>query len=670
MESAIRKSASILGCLNSRAYNRALLKDANAALDRIVMPMTFPWQHHGDHVVRAIPRDIDDMVGVTGSTSDELEYTSFGRSARMSSVSDRFPDGMVAAARRSSDPGVIEHTFFLPPSLMQELDSPSTGPLDSTDEVDEPGELSYRAYVEGQSRKRHREEQEAKSRKTTLISLQVGSTSSRSSIFDYFRDSRKALLLPCVLPKEVQDGRMLSQTVANAVAKQLGSYNRYSGAESSSNRKRQAVGRARLIWSEKDAKRPSQRPNYSSILTGERLENGMHKRPRGVRVSVRFNGRILSTSEDVARRHEPILADALVNFDAPEVQLMYNQRIVSDAFEAVASSDRLEDADHSQCTLDPAKLFSKALGDRKNADVSDGTTGPSEQAFSIETQHATLRVVSPRYECLPVEDGAMQVLCAAPGAFVANRKSTSDTDRSPISLVVNDICDHMHLCGVCWADIDQPQLGSTILTCAQCNIKVHGECMRGTTTNEPWECPLCNTNSLDPPTTPETVRSRDCVVCGTGGGAIMSHTKGWVHDVCRVWTDLDFEASTVSTNRCDLCSHQTGLMTSCAAANCKVLFHPMCAVLSSKATVMHMTKSDQSVEPDDDAFLCTQFSLSVIQASSRAETAYSNGSTELPVAFCGYHNPRRRSDCFSLPPDSRDIPHALRIPPRRNEANT
>ena len=143
-----------------------------------------------------------------------------------------------------------------------------------------------------------------------------------------------------------------------------------------------------------------------------------------------------------------------------------------------------------------------------------------------------------------------------------------------------------------------------------------------------------------------------CSYCKQKGGSLSRDASGdWVHDVCRIWEASEIDPAPY----CCICDSNERPVVQCVAKGCTVMFHPMCALVSSNAsdlkrlsskkaankkTTKQKKKSNHERVVEHDTFLCTQFKLSKIEVGSSAVTDLKT----VPAAFCGYHNPDRRAD--------------------------
>lgn len=151
-----------------------------------------------------------------------------------------------------------------------------------------------------------------------------------------------------------------------------------------------------------------------------------------------------------------------------------------------------------------------------------------------------------------------------------------------------------------------------------------------------------------------------CVHCPTTGSSLVCHEEGgMVHNVCRDWGQKNNH-----TRPCALCGTYSKVLVRCAAKNCHVEFHPLCALIASNAAdlLQRQTKEETSSDvASRDEFLCTQFRLVRLEVGSRA----SDRLETVCAAFCGLHNPDRQDDFYSLPAGGDGLATGMRIPPLR-----
>ncbi|GAX29058.1 hypothetical protein FisN_7Hh350 [Fistulifera solaris] len=273
--------------------------------------MHFPWNHKAqrrEQVLRGLPCDIDELLAhqtPDDSDTDDNEEYEFGKTGKM--ICNRSPQ----------DKGLIELSHK--PSSRKQRSRIKTSLRNSVTRVDD--DVAFRMYQEVQSRKLHRQTSGAKA-SCSLVSIQCNGVSSEASIFTDVPDGKTPVLLPAIQPRDVVNGKRMSVTKAKELSKQLGSYDcRYglpdisNEREQSGRRRRVFAGRTRTIWTRREdapgkPTSPSAQPTYTSIITGETLPAGSHKRPLPVKVGLKVNGKIVTVD-----KNEKFSADSLDKID-------------------------------------------------------------------------------------------------------------------------------------------------------------------------------------------------------------------------------------------------------------------------------------------------------------------------------------------------------------------
>lgn len=709
-------AASILAILDERGYHRSLLQDANNINHRIVTPMILPWMHAGLPVARNIPCDIDEMpeiLAVDDGTHTPFENGPFGfgnfAMGQMQSgeqnLLDRNSVTMRTAARRSLDPGVVElSTITLGPDefICGSHDDSPTDLWCSKD--DSLGELSLRCFELAQQRLKRRIKEAKSLTRKQLISVKVSSTSSKVSIFPV----TPLKLVDAKLPAEVQDARFLSIARAKKISEKLGTYDCRHGLAptnaSGKNANRVSVGRTRRMWTAKSPADKPQRVFFTSLLTGEKLDSGTQKRPRDIRLAIKVNEEYLESG-------------ATVN------SLTTSQEWPENGVNTVSTE---------QCTVDTNKLVSA---------LAKGQFGKSESPLSIGQVNTLIKPAT--FDCIPDNTGLISVTCTLPGSIAI----------SSVHGLLNEAANQESaLCTICWSKGCR-ELGA-LQKCSECYVLVHPQCcldsgivcdsQRGIegATASTWLCSVChNSRGQTAGTVPQlTAKSRrrisrppnwlkdslvespvsksntsfqsplehsghKCFLCPFSGGAMsMVEVKGvclWVHEVCRIWTDLEStKEEPVSTEahreeECALCgigdtktiSHVDRIpsirksLVKCAAARCRVFFHPMCALLVSKLTWQSsrprkspqagLQSSPRSPQILKDLDLASRFTLTVVDCEAVQKGPGKDRLLQIPVCFCCFHNPMREPSLYGIYPGGEHIDErVLRVPPHRDAATT
>ena len=168
----------------------------------------------------------------------------------------------------------------------------------------------------------------------------TGSTSTSNSVNTDSPNKTALVLVTARLPLEVQGGRFLIFPFAEENAKRLGSYDiRYGmppnieiNQKHGNRAKRVYTGRTRLMWTKAhfgdnlsgECSSSKQRVAYSSILTSDRVDISLFRRPREVTLTVRVNGARL-----VQKRTDSTASSAM------------KDRSLDDTEETVAEASRL-----------------------------------------------------------------------------------------------------------------------------------------------------------------------------------------------------------------------------------------------------------------------------------------------------------------------------------------
>ena len=701
LDISIDACATILSELDSRSYHRCLIQDASKITQKVLQPMSLPWTHKVKPVARNIPCDIDEMIDIL--TADDGLHTpyengNFGfgqfetgrRIASQSIVSlANSSESFRSATRRSSDSGIIEYSTTMLPSTSYppgDFSVAESSPLIKDDLV--KGDTLLRCFEATQALKKRKIEQARGCTKQFKISVKVNSSSSRSSIFtksslecqqheDNNIDELSPDLLEAVLPIEVENGRKLSKTKAKLATEELGSYNGPvptsvgSGKNANS---RTAVGRTRLIWtSNKGPLDQPQRAVITSLITGHKIENGGHKRPRNILLRIKVDDKI-------CRREEDCIKDTLLN-----------------------AGMKL------QATLDCDELV-RTLFDVK----SDSIKFPNNKDF-----------VPPVIECVPDNSGPIHVVCTVPGII----KQSSVNPILKFAAARRSI----PCCMVCWRSTDG---GLEVKECTGCGLQVHIQCCldTGLEIKNEWKCSVCCQQDKDQSATRIVKKSKrkskpssrlidplfesmsspqrndnskvlqkevKCDSCHLSGGAmsqiISDGEQIWIHETCRIWTGGERTSThCTKTQVCALCGTNNTLSTAsrfrrdphpdqslrksgtsrclvkCAAAGCHISVHPMCALVSSLSSqsIMESHQKEHGIPTENslekakerDTELCTQYTLTF--ASVRGSVSGVRCPISLPIIFCGMHHPARERSFYGLYPGGKfmDIENTLKVP--------
>ncbi|GAX16614.1 hypothetical protein FisN_7Lh350 [Fistulifera solaris] len=297
--------------LDNDSFQSAFFQDANKIFEQLLLPMHFPWNHKAqrrEQVLRGLPCDIDELLA--NQTPDDDSVSDDNEEDKIDK------NGKTICNRSPQDKGLIE--IKNQPSSRKQRSRIKTSPRNSVTRVDD---VAFRMYQEVQSRKLHRQTSGAKA-SCSLVSIQCNGVSSEASIFTDVPDGKTPVLLPAIQPRDVANGKRMSVTKAKELSKQLGSYDCRYGLpdisderEQSGRRRRVFAGRTRTIWTRREdaagkPTSPSAQPTYTSIITGETLPAGSHKRPLPVKVGLKVNGKIVTVD-----RNEKFSADSLDKID-------------------------------------------------------------------------------------------------------------------------------------------------------------------------------------------------------------------------------------------------------------------------------------------------------------------------------------------------------------------
>lgn len=733
---SIDACASLLTMLDERSYQRDLLRDANQLSERVLLPLALPWMHKGNPVTRNVPFDIDDMTEIL--MADDGRFSphehgplGFGRfdigQLRRGPINTRLAtsaDSWCTASRRSDDPGVMEVSSVVLPiysssaslletnntaSQEESLDGEQTynGDIIAPSTEDPVGEISLRFHEHTTKAKKRKITEVRSCVQRQMISVKVGSSSSRSSIFTDLKldgKSRYGRLLEACLPAEIQNGRAMTTSKAQQIADCLGSYDVRHGLTSSSTAgksSRTSCGRTRLIWTEKNGSDHPQRVFFSSSLTGLRIEGATQKRPRDIKLAIRVGGEILGASEESARDTTPLLGSI------PTAT-------------SLSQSDELFDHPRAQCMLDDEE-FTKNI-------LTAGQDRSKGRGRSVGCQ--------PVIDCLPDGTGMIGVICSTPGKMALASAHECLNQAAKLE---------GRKCTVCWtSDVDKNLI---VRECDECGVLAHPQCCydRGelfvVDETDIWRCTVCcfklkqrtvagkdsvaaieqakkskrktklpqwlQDSHIDDPLTAgksdnglgeNESHGIKCALCTYHGGAMSQvEVEGephWIHEVCRIWLKGRQSPAVTGTAECALCGKGrapkspnestelsvnalSGYVLKCASSRCQIHFHPMCALVATalsecspewRSSVDH-TENGQLLELSKlvDRRLCACYTLTALDVQvavgARGKDPGAEKSLKLPIAFCGIHNPKREAAFRGLYPGGKFITaDVMRIP--------
>ena len=660
--------------------------------------MSFPWAHSIVPAVRIFPKDIDELPAI--AHCDDEAFTPFengtfgyggfeiGKDRRSISEGVEPTGDFQAATRRSKDVGVIELTVVDHESKIDDSSrlrkrrrnlfcedgdtsndglpvvtmSPAGEPLftqpphanANQDDLTVAGEAALRCYEHTQALKKQKLHFAKESAHRLLVSVRVGSVSSRSSVLESAESGPawRPLLCEAVLP--TRKNRAASPTSSSFY---------------------DVRKRDHLLWTRAN---PSNAGGFVSTLTGSSVVLNNCKRPREVRVGVKLNGRVVSYNRDTSRSPQSV---ADVNDFAP-----VSPSVVAAAVDMTTTTTTCPsacgpsyNACTSMCLLNGEELLKTVV---KQA--------PKRTQKAIPRDSQALRT-PPQLECvpMPLNNGAVRVICIAPGTM----------KKTCVQQVFERACSkNLENCSICW------EAAGEVAECHKCGVRAHAACYPGMTLNENnrsyegvgngseredklWTCAVCRQGPKTATPSPDgsfTARRRQttlparyqsdvllgrelqytletgrdegptCTLCPHSGGAMSrAGENGWVHQVCRLWTQTQPESmfSNIPEGPCALCgsaSSSKGLIK-CAGSGCRVRFHPMCARITLVDDDARNGEIPRGKEKD--YRLCGRFTLEVLQCDKRL----------VPVGFCGFHNPMRERTLYGCYPGG--LGTVMRVPP-------
>ena len=560
-------------------------------------------------------------------------------------------DGRRAATRRMEDPGVIELTvindshdatpaasYLATPA--KNVQQGAGGKKNGQDEVSPRRSSRKRksAPLDDHERRESKPHhvldyfqrlQESKKTKTNhaaanvqkkFVSVRFGSVSSRSSIIDsdiqpwggsdftngaFGTDSSNKtgpMLVKVQLPMEVQAGRALIIPTAEENAKKLGSYDMRYGMSSAdtvqkpSNRsRRQATGRTRLMWTKahlggrasNDCHSSRHRLAYSTILTSDRVDISLYRRPREVVLAVRVNGVRLTQKRSDSTTPKAVMDRPFGNDDETVAAASgLGIKAISDAVVAACGTvsatksrkkraaipQQPDDSEPSRgepiCFLQSEELLQNLLRARKAEAAAAKRSAKTDIPKAGTAAHIPISNIAdfihPTLECLPSADGLVRIVCTISGdmkpRWVPAILELDSDETKPAK------------CSVCFfADSTE-----SVEACITCGVRVHLSCCSDKGTRRAggssWACASCSsTRGEDSPSqqssnhrkrkskTPHRFRDDDkggsamvdpvkqnasslqCQLCPHSGGAMspLLESGGYVHEVCRIWTRVE-----------------------------------------------------------------------------------------------------------------------------------
>lgn len=539
-------------------------------------------------------------------------------------------------------------------------------------------------------------------------------------------NSRYGRLLEATLPAEVQSGRILSTVKAQKIAENLGTYDwRHGLSNASSTGKtanRLSCGRTRLIWTEKSPSDQPQKVFFSSLLTGIRIEGANQKRPRDIKLAIRVDGEVFGSESS---EKSPCLVNTLfvekfplaspprLLFDVvdhPRAQCMMDDEefvktILNDAPKSGSDRSKVRGRSASSqaifdCLPDSNGLIGVVCS-------SSGKVSGScvHECFNRAAQVNTLKLCTVCW-APDVDQNNLVTECSDCGVLV---HLACCYDRGETFPPTPDIAEEekpIWRCAVCCHKTQIESIDGR----KDASIQGHEQAKKSKRRSRlpRWlqdshvDDPLAAGRSCSAPGDP-TSHGIKCALCPYQGGAMSQIQFGtslvWIHEICRTWwrgkMRIPPSLSTQSLFReCALCgcgkrqaaaeeSSDDSIPTiseylvKCAASRCQVYFHPMCGLFSSKlyelSNTVNNTKDMNADEyraespQEADRRLSSCFTLTALDCEvtigSNGKDSGTRQVVKLPIAFCGFHNPKREASFRGLYPAGRYInTDIMRIP--------
>lgn len=382
----------------------------------------------------------------------------------------------------------------------------------------------YTYMKERSNRKRKIEELTKACSRNWKISVKFANTSSRSNLAPKVKN---AMILLAELPSYVQNGQALTYESAllkdkeEGLREKLGSYDCRAtslstsmsfdamdgtkASKSAGRSKRLNVGRTRLIWSGV-SNAAGNKLNFSSLLSGEKLDSGSYKRPRDVKVMIRLNGNIIQEEmeeDSDKKRNREIFSEKFSWSSSKVSQAVETACPTVNGISTVTEQREEGDEDgpcyfpeNVHCNMDCISYFGSLMAGKKvpNEETSIKTPSGIEMTFD-----------RPQFICMPVDEGFMRVFHSHPGNFrpieglqkmlskVA--ASSNGTDISQILSNVRNSPSKKLYCTVCWL----PHFPKNkVYQCQECDMPCHISCCQGRPIYEnksdipsSWICAVC-----------------------------------------------------------------------------------------------------------------------------------------------------------------------------------
>ncbi len=365
----------------------------------------------------------------------------------------------------------------------------------------------YSATKRRQKRKLQQNKIAKSSFRKWRLSVRVGGVSSRHSLIKSIEGSKNTPMhLTAAFPKEFQLGTTVTieeaQKLDDANGCYLGTFDHRASAPHASmsyqameNTKKELrakkniiIGRTRPIWSSFH-QAGNNKIVVTSDLTGERLDAVSSKRPLQASVFIRLNGKILSTPKEEKSTN---LSASDHKFDekgkwSEEKILTSIKAACADApsnisnAEAPRRNETICMFDNEAYLSEISEILKPLIANKKrksNASIDDLTSTSNKRTYH------QLHHIPPRFNCLPLEDGYIRVLCEKAG-------SLQPRDVHELLRRVSGDNATEDLCSICWSNHTEKPL-----KCIDCGVRVHETCYgHGFYLDDSvhsWRCAVCN----------------------------------------------------------------------------------------------------------------------------------------------------------------------------------
>ena len=604
----------------------------------------------------------------------------------------------------------------------QPLSVESTNGTDNSKTCDyvPAGEISLRYYEHTAKEKKRKIAEVRSCAQRQFISVKVNSSSSRASIFSDIKldgKSRHGKLLEASLPAEVQNGKFLSTSKAQIVADSLGSYDSRYGLSSTTGRNgsRVSCGRTRLIWTQKNPPDQPQKVSFSSSLTGHRFEGATQKRPRDIRLALIVGGEIFGA--DNASNEWPDKKFASISSFPAERSSSQSEEL----FDHPHAQCMLDDEAFVKNILQSGNERGKSRGRNIGSQPVLECLPDSSGLIGVVCSSTGKIAISSAHECLNHAAKMNSPKCTV--CWGSNLdKNTIVRECHECGVLAHQQCcyDKGQLHEVSDNGFGKDQIWRCAVCCFKSNQHAkngnHGASMANEQAKKSkrkaklpqW---LQDSHIDDPLTAGKSENTMateshgiQCALCSFSGGAMSRVRIGnechWIHEVCRVWlkgrqctqdasSGLNAECVLCgkgpASNKVDISSENTvgalsGYVLKCAASRCHVHFHPMCALVSTKLSESN-TNSEVSfigeqknvnntlleLSKQVDRQLCSCYTLTALDIEVTTGASGKDPGAErqfnLPIGFCGIHNPKREASFRGLYPGGKYLtPEVMRIP--------